>query len=196
MFDPSRAAVEVPELARLGLDPLPDELTAAMLRARLRDRARPIKGVLLDQHAVAGIGNIYSDEMLHAARVRSDRPAGALTGATGRGAPRGHRLGARRGDRGRRLHPGRRAVRRAVGPAGDLPGAAPGLRPGGAGLPRAAAAAPSCGPATPAAPPSSAPAASRSDTSALPRGRCGRKHARSGSGIRNLAYLLADATIR
>ncbi len=53
--------------------------TAAALRARLRDRARPIKGVLLDQHAVAGLGNIYTDEVLHAARVRFDRPAGSLT---------------------------------------------------------------------------------------------------------------------
>ena len=79
VFDPSRAEVEVPELARLGPDPLLDELTAAMLRARLRDRARPIKGVLLDQQAVAGLGNIYTDEVLHAARVRFDRPAGALT---------------------------------------------------------------------------------------------------------------------
>jgi len=79
VFDPLRAAVEVPELARLGPDPLLDELTAAMLRARLRDRARPIKGVLLDQQAVAGLGNIYTDEVLHAARVRFDRPAGALT---------------------------------------------------------------------------------------------------------------------
>ena len=78
VFDPSRAEVEVPELARLGPDPLLDELTAAMLRARLRDRARPIKGVLLDQQAVAGLGNIYTDEVLHAARVRFDRPAGAL----------------------------------------------------------------------------------------------------------------------
>jgi formamidopyrimidine-DNA glycosylase len=79
VFDPGRAAVEVPELGRLGPDPLVDVLTRSMLRARLNGRARPIKGVLLDQQAVAGLGNIYTDEVLHAARVRFDRPAGALT---------------------------------------------------------------------------------------------------------------------
>ena len=79
VFDPHRAALEVPELGRLGPDPLLGELTAKELRARLRGRARPIKGVLLDQHAVAGLGNIYSDEVLHASRVRFDRPAGAVT---------------------------------------------------------------------------------------------------------------------
>jgi formamidopyrimidine-DNA glycosylase len=79
VFDPARAHVEVPELRRLGPDPLLDELTAGILRARLHGRARPIKGVLLDQQAVAGLGNIYSDEVLHIARVRFDRPAGALT---------------------------------------------------------------------------------------------------------------------
>jgi formamidopyrimidine-DNA glycosylase len=79
VFDPARAGVEVPELGRLGPDPLVDDLTRAMLRARLDGRARPIKGVLLDQEAVAGLGNIYTDEVLHAARVRFDRPAGGLT---------------------------------------------------------------------------------------------------------------------
>jgi len=78
VFDPARADLEVPELARLGPDPLEDGLTAAGLQAVMAGRARPVKALLLDQHAVAGLGNIYSDEVLHAARLRFDRPAGSL----------------------------------------------------------------------------------------------------------------------
>jgi formamidopyrimidine-DNA glycosylase len=79
VFDPSRADVEVPELGRLGPDPLVDGLTTAVLRARLAGRSRPLKSWLLDQHLVAGLGNIYSDEVLHTARLRFDRPAGGLS---------------------------------------------------------------------------------------------------------------------
>ena len=38
-----------------------------------------MKSCLLDQGVVAGIGNIYSDEILHAARIRPDRPACSLS---------------------------------------------------------------------------------------------------------------------
>ena len=38
-----------------------------------------MKSCLLDQSVVAGIGNIYSDEILHAARIRPDRPACSLS---------------------------------------------------------------------------------------------------------------------
>ena len=68
-----------PELSRLGPDPLVDGLTTAVLRARLAGRSRPLKSWLLDQHLLAGLGNIYSDEVLHTARLRFDRPAGSLT---------------------------------------------------------------------------------------------------------------------
>ena len=79
VFDPDRADVEVPELGRLGPDPLVDGLTIAVLRAGLQGRSRPLKSWLLDQQRLAGLGNIYSDEVLHAARLRYDRPAGSLT---------------------------------------------------------------------------------------------------------------------
>ena len=36
--------------------------------------------MLLDQHVIAGIGNIYADEILHAARIRHDRLSSTLTG--------------------------------------------------------------------------------------------------------------------
>ncbi len=78
VFDPARADLEVPELARLGPDPLVDGLTTAGLRASMAGRTRPIKALLLDQHAVAGLGNIYSDEVLHASRLRFDHPVGSL----------------------------------------------------------------------------------------------------------------------
>jgi formamidopyrimidine-DNA glycosylase len=78
VFDPSNAAVEAPELARLGPDPIEDAMTAADLADVLRGRSRQIKALLLDQHAVAGLGNIYTDEVLHGAGLRFDRPAASL----------------------------------------------------------------------------------------------------------------------
>src|SRR3954454_22392379 len=67
--------------ARLGLEPLSDELTGAALRAMARGRRAPIKAFLLDQRRIAGVGNIYADEALFRARIHPLRPAGTLTGA-------------------------------------------------------------------------------------------------------------------
>ncbi|HRE01565.1 MAG TPA: hypothetical protein PLV68_09705, partial [Ilumatobacteraceae bacterium] len=44
----------------------------------MRTRRRQMKSLLLDQAVIAGIGNIYADEILHAARVRHDRPSDSL----------------------------------------------------------------------------------------------------------------------
>jgi formamidopyrimidine-DNA glycosylase len=67
-------------LARLGPEPLSDEFTVAGLGERLRHHRRaPIKAVLLAQSTVAGLGNIYTDEALHLARIHPCRPAGSLT---------------------------------------------------------------------------------------------------------------------
>lgn len=79
VFDPANAAVEMPELARMGIDPIADGLTRAQFAALLRARSRQIKALLLDQHVIAGIGNIYCDEALHLAGVRWDRPSDAVT---------------------------------------------------------------------------------------------------------------------
>ena len=79
VFDPANLAVELPELARLGVDPIADGLTRDQFAGLLRSRSRQIKALLLDQHVVAGIGNIYCDEALHLARVRWDRPSDAIT---------------------------------------------------------------------------------------------------------------------
>ena len=64
-----------------GLGPEPDDpaLDAAYLRGACDKSRRAVKSCLLDQSVVAGIGNIYSDEILHAARIRPDRPACALS---------------------------------------------------------------------------------------------------------------------
>jgi formamidopyrimidine-DNA glycosylase len=78
VFDPDHAGVEVPELARLGLDPIADEWGPAELAAVLRGRTTHLKPLLLDQHRIAGIGNIYADEVLHAAGLHPDTPAGLL----------------------------------------------------------------------------------------------------------------------
>jgi formamidopyrimidine-DNA glycosylase len=78
VFAPDRVADEVPELARLGPDPIADTFERADLRAIVRNTRRALKPLLLDQHAIAGIGNIYADEILHVARLHPARPANGL----------------------------------------------------------------------------------------------------------------------
>jgi formamidopyrimidine-DNA glycosylase len=67
---------DVPGIARLGPDPLADEFTIDVLEHILRDAGRAqLKGVLRNQGTIAGIGNAYSDELLHAARMSPFRAA-------------------------------------------------------------------------------------------------------------------------
>lgn len=82
VFDPERADEQVPELARLGPDALDPALDAEGLRARLAGRRTATKAALLDQRIVAGIGNIYADEILHRARIGPRREAGRLSEAS------------------------------------------------------------------------------------------------------------------
>jgi formamidopyrimidine-DNA glycosylase len=73
---------DVPGVARLGPDPLDGAFTIEVLAALLRDAGRAqVKGVLRDQAVIAGIGNAYSDEVLHAARLSPFKPAANLTDA-------------------------------------------------------------------------------------------------------------------
>jgi formamidopyrimidine-DNA glycosylase len=74
-FDPRRP---LPELTRLGIDPVADEFDTSALRRAIGPTRRALKPLLLDQHVVAGIGNIYADEILHRARLRPDRAADTL----------------------------------------------------------------------------------------------------------------------
>jgi formamidopyrimidine-DNA glycosylase len=78
VYDPDHVETELPEVARLGLDPLVDDAGADQLGALLRRRATRLKPLLLDQHVIAGIGNIYADEILHAARLHPLTPASSL----------------------------------------------------------------------------------------------------------------------
>jgi formamidopyrimidine-DNA glycosylase len=78
------AVLTAAELARAGPSRLgPDALDALpssrWLVGRLAGRTAPIKALLLDQRLLAGLGNIYADEVLHRARLRPDRAAGSLT---------------------------------------------------------------------------------------------------------------------
>ena len=70
---------DIPELVRLGRDPLVEDLPAEFLAetfARRRTRAKPL---LMDQGFVCGLGNIYSDEVLFLSGVRHDRPTSQVT---------------------------------------------------------------------------------------------------------------------
>ncbi|MCW5250316.1 MULTISPECIES: Fpg/Nei family DNA glycosylase [unclassified Streptomyces] len=69
----------VPGVARLGPDPLADDFDEARLAALLAGERRRLKGVLRDQGLLAGVGNAYSDEILHAARMSPFKPAASLT---------------------------------------------------------------------------------------------------------------------
>ncbi|MFJ2368806.1 Fpg/Nei family DNA glycosylase [Microbacterium sp. NPDC087665] len=60
---------DVPGIARLGPDPLDESFTRDAFAALLEGRRTQIKGLLRDQAVIAGIGNAYSDEILHAARM-------------------------------------------------------------------------------------------------------------------------------
>ena len=61
---------DVPGIASLGPDPLTDDFTIEVLRDILeREGRKQVKGVLRHQGTIAGIGNAYSDELLHAARM-------------------------------------------------------------------------------------------------------------------------------
>lgn len=64
---------------RLGPEPLGEAFSPAALAARLAGRSASIKALLLDQHIVAGVGNIYADETLFRAKIHPARPGGSLT---------------------------------------------------------------------------------------------------------------------
>jgi formamidopyrimidine-DNA glycosylase len=67
---------DVPGIASLGPEPLTRDFTVDALAAILRNAGRAqIKGVLRDQSVIAGIGNAYSDEILHVAKMSPFKPA-------------------------------------------------------------------------------------------------------------------------
>lgn len=72
-------ATVMEQLAKLGPEPLEENFNANYFFESTRRRKRPIKTHLLDQSIVAGIGNIYADEILFAAGVRPRKSAMRLT---------------------------------------------------------------------------------------------------------------------
>ena len=78
VYDPTQEASVLPELARLGVDPISEDFSATILANALAGRRGAIKPLLLSQRVVAGIGNIYADEILHRCRMRWDRSVDSL----------------------------------------------------------------------------------------------------------------------
>jgi formamidopyrimidine-DNA glycosylase len=77
-----RSPEDVSGIASLGPDPLTEAFTVETLRGILeREGRKQIKGVLRHQGTIAGIGNAYSDELLHAARMSPFKPANSLDDA-------------------------------------------------------------------------------------------------------------------
>ena len=74
-----RSPYDVAGIARLGPDPLAPGFDAAALAEIVGGAHRQLKGVLRDQSVLAGVGNAYSDEVLHAARMSPFRMADSLT---------------------------------------------------------------------------------------------------------------------
>ncbi len=66
-------------LDRIGRDALDDLPSRAELASSWAERTAPIKALLLDQQLIAGLGNIYADEVLYRARIHPATPAGRLT---------------------------------------------------------------------------------------------------------------------
>jgi DNA-formamidopyrimidine glycosylase len=75
----TRDPADVPGVATLGPEPLASDFTVDALAAILKERRTQIKGVLRDQHIIAGIGNAYSDEVLHVAKMSPYKLAASFT---------------------------------------------------------------------------------------------------------------------
>jgi formamidopyrimidine-DNA glycosylase len=76
---PDELEAQVPELAHLGFDPVDDMMSWTRFGELLTVRKAKLKTLLMDQRFVAGIGNIYSDEILFAAGLRYDRSSDSLS---------------------------------------------------------------------------------------------------------------------
>ena len=74
-----RQLSDVPGIARLGIDPLDPAFDVAAFATMASGRKSQIKGLLTDQSTIAGVGNAYSDEALHVARLSPFKTAAALS---------------------------------------------------------------------------------------------------------------------
>jgi len=76
---PDTEDVDAPELAELGIDPVEEPISWQTFARLLTARKTKLKAFLMDQTVLAGIGNIYSDEILFAAGLRYDRDTDSLS---------------------------------------------------------------------------------------------------------------------
>ncbi|MEU7644524.1 Fpg/Nei family DNA glycosylase [Streptomyces huasconensis] len=75
----TEAPHDIPGIARLGPDPLTPDFDEERFARLLAGERRQIKGALRDQSLIAGVGNAYSDEILHAARMSPFKLTSSLT---------------------------------------------------------------------------------------------------------------------
>jgi len=76
---PTTSMDKLPGLKDLGVEPFDEVFTRDYLKKELRRRRSRIKSLLLDQTFIAGLGNIYTDEALHKAKINPERLATTLT---------------------------------------------------------------------------------------------------------------------
>ncbi len=76
---PETIGVDFPELGQLGVDPVEEPMSWVTFGQMLRARKGKLKALLMDQTFLAGIGNIYSDEILFDAGLRHDRTSDSLS---------------------------------------------------------------------------------------------------------------------
>ncbi len=130
----ARAAESEAEFsAREGIEPFGPQFTGRELHRLAAGRSAPVKALIMNSRLVAGIGNIYANEMLFAARIDPETPAGALYPAPVEPAGPGRPGHPRPGHRGGRLHGGGLPLRQR--PPRLLPAAAQRLRPRRRALP-------------------------------------------------------------
>ncbi|WP_392565775.1 bifunctional DNA-formamidopyrimidine glycosylase/DNA-(apurinic or apyrimidinic site) lyase [Utexia brackfieldae] len=70
---------ELTQLQHLGPEPLSDHFTTDYFYAQTRLRKVPIKSLIMDNHIVVGVGNIYASESLFMAKINPNRPAQSLS---------------------------------------------------------------------------------------------------------------------
>ncbi|CAH1677998.1 DNA-formamidopyrimidine glycosylase [Hyphomicrobiales bacterium] len=81
---PRAELLQHPLIAKLGIEPLGNELDAELLARLMAGRQTPLKTALMDQGLISGLGNIYVCEALHRAGLSPVRAAGSLATAAGR----------------------------------------------------------------------------------------------------------------
>ncbi|MEK7147064.1 MAG: bifunctional DNA-formamidopyrimidine glycosylase/DNA-(apurinic or apyrimidinic site) lyase [Patescibacteria group bacterium] len=79
LFGPAEKIETLPDMANLGPDSLDGSLNVKKFKGLISREKRKIKQVLMDQEVIAGIGNIYSDDILWLAKIHPFRPAASLS---------------------------------------------------------------------------------------------------------------------